>query len=180
MSEGVAGALIGVIGAALISIVGWLSKKGRVIVTVTRSEHRVMKKDGEGGFVSRSERDDAVLYSYELELDLYNSSSEARIMRNITLGYRAEGKRLFSHTPMDSSTRRFVGSMTFHDPVSALNLQPKCVSHVRLLGSIWNTDERFSKLWDVDEIVLTYSDETGHVTKVPIDKQAHLIDRCLS
>ena len=151
-------------GEFLGTILGWvlsnLSQMGKLIFTESLWEDRV-RHNKLGQMVNSTLREEAQLYSYELVLDVYNSSNETKIMRDVRMEFRKDGKVLLMDRPSDDTTRRTAGPLSFYDEVGPLNIPPKSVLTMKLHGGMWDKDERFHALWNATEIVLVYKDARG-------------------
>ena len=79
-------AILGIIGTLLGTIVGWLlnniSNSGRLNLYVANWKDE-FKYNSMGSMVPSHSFEQTEYYSYTLDLELYNSSSRTKIMRNI-------------------------------------------------------------------------------------------------
>ena len=82
-------------------------------------------------------------------------------------GFKEE---LFRDTPADDSTRRSSGLCRFYDKVLPITIPAKTVYTVKLHGSFWDSDERFSQIWRTNKIMLTYCDRKDKERKVLINQ----------
>ena len=179
----VAVAAIGVIGTLLGTILGWvlnsISQMGRLSFYVSRWEHEV-KSNVRGVMLQCSTKDSAENYHYELEFDVYNSSNETKIMRDVRLSFRSKGIALFEDKPYDGSTVSTDGRYRHYEVVSPINIPPNSVLAVSVFGGFWKRDDAgFSSIWNVDSVVLVYKDEKGRdrtVNVATVDVESCLSD----
>lgn len=113
-------------------------------------------------------RDDAESYFYKLKLDIYNSSNETRILRNIRIGFMKDNKNLFEDRPHNDSVRSSSSRAVYFEEVASINVPAKSVASLSLCGGFWNQDNRFERIWDVGEINLLYSDDKNRESRVEI------------
>ena len=163
--------IIGLIGTLLGTALGWLlsnlSQRGKLNIYPTwRDEFR--HNDGYGGMASSKSINEAKLYMYYFTLDLYNSSGEPQIMRKIEVAFYNDKEELFRDTPEDDSTGRSNGPLRFYDKVLPLTIPAKTVYTLRLHGGFWDSDERFSKIWETNNIAITYRNYRNKEQKVII------------
>lgn len=179
----VAVAAIGVIGTLLGTILGWvlnsISQLGKLSFYVSRWEHEV-KSNVRGVMLQCSTKDSAENYHYELEFDVYNSSNETKIMRDVRLSFRCKEATLFEDRPYDESTVSTDGRYRHYEVVSPINIPPNSVLAVSLFGGFWKKDDaRFPNIWNVDSVVLVYKDEKGRdrtVNVATVDVESCLSD----
>lgn len=180
-SEAVAAA-IGVMGTLLGTVLGWVlnsfSQMGKLSFYVSRWEHEV-RTNVHGEMLRCSTKDGAENYHYELGFDVYNSSNETKIMRDVRLSFRCKEATLFEDKPYDESTGSTDGRYRHYEVVSPINIPPNSVLAVSLFGGFWKkSDARFSNIWNVDSVVLVYKDEKGRDRTV--DVATVDVESCLS
>lgn len=174
MSESVIGALIGIVGTVIGTILGWLlnnlSNKGKLNLYVSEWNYKFQKQDEIGGFVDASDFTESKYFHYDLSVDVYNSSGETKIMRNVKILFQKKKELIWKHSPNDDSTRRISGPMSFYDNVQPINVEPKTVFKIKMHFGLWESDEKFSELMDVDRIYLSYVNEYNKEKKVLVAK----------
>ena len=165
--------IIGVIGTLLGTILGWvlsnLSQRGKLNVFPTW-EDGFQHNDGYGGMTNSESRGEAKLYTYHLNVDIYNSSGEPQIMRTIEVAFLRDKHVLFRDTPDDDSTRWSSGGSLFYDKVLPITIPAKTVYNIKLHGGFWDSDDRFSQIWGTNKIMLTYRDRRNKEKKILIVK----------
>ena len=168
-------AIIGVIGTILGTILGWflnsLSNKGKLKLYITSWEDDFQYLDEIGCAVPSNSIEQTEFYSYKLSLDIYNSSGEQKIMRNITIIFNDGKSDLYKSIPQDIGSRRFSRSMAIYDNVLPLNIPPKTVLHIDLLNS--NHGHELDYIWNTKRIDLTYTDTKGKDKRVIIKSEDH-------
>ena len=82
-------AIFGIVGTILGTILGWLlnsiSNKGKLVFSVASWEDSFQRNDNMGSMVPSNSIEETQVYSYKLFLDVYNSSAETLIMRDIRI-----------------------------------------------------------------------------------------------
>ena len=91
-------------------------------------------------------------------------------MREISIGFFQDRKELFKEIPYDDSTGRGVGDIRLYDNVRSLTIPPKSIMNIQLHGGLNDNDEAFSKLCEVNRIVLIYRDEKNKSKTVRVKK----------
>lgn len=162
MSSDVVTALIGV-GATLAgTILGWLlnnfSNRGKLNIFVSSWEDR-FRYNKMGEMVDSSKREEVAYYTFCVSLDLYNSSGNTKIMRNIEIVFNDGKKDIEKIRPDDGATKRCSQHMTFYDKVEPINISPKVVIKLNLRYGVWNTDDELDFIWKTKKVYLVYLDE---------------------
>lgn len=162
-------AIIGVIGTILGTILGWIlnsiSNSGELKIFVSAWDEQF--RCNKTGFMIPSKcKEQTNNYHYNLVLDLYNSSGEAKIMRNITVVFSDNKKIIHQSTPKDDRTERRSGSIYFYDEVGPINIPPKTITQLKLCDDSWNTDGGLDYIWNTQTVYLTYIDEKDKAREV--------------
>ena len=131
MNSDITTALIGVGATIAGTVLGWvlnnLSNRGKLNIYISSWEDKFQYNDDIGEMVSCSKREEVQSYTYKVSFDLYNSSGNTKIMRNIQIAF-SDGKRdIEKQTPQDDATKRFSSPMVFYDDVKPINIPPKAV-----------------------------------------------------
>ena len=160
-------ALIGVGGTLLGTILGWflnsLSGHGKLNVFVTSWEE-TFQYNNSGYMTPSSSREQTEHYWYELKLDLYNSSSGMKIMRDIKIEF-LNGKNVsVVQIPYDDATKRFNQHFYTHFDVEAINISPKSVIQYKLCNGYHK--EELDNIWKSDKVVLSFVDEKNKKKRV--------------
>ena len=169
MSSEITIALIGV-GATLAgTVLGWflnnLSNKGKLNIFVCTWEDSFTHNNSIGEMVPCSERETVQSYSYKVSFDLYNSSGNTKIMRNIQIVFSNGKFDIEKQTPKDDATKRCSHPMVFYDDVEPINIPPKAVIKLDLHGGAWNKDGKMDFIWNSKKVCLVYTDEKNKVRR---------------
>lgn len=172
---------MGVIGTLLGTILGWVlnsvSKSGSIKIYVYDWEDSPYRKecdrlsnysykaaDDSKTFIRKDKcknMEDADGYEYGFSVDIYNSSESTKIMRNIRIIFCRKHifgtEKLVEDIPKDYDTKRQLGNYYYYDPVSPINVSPKCVKKLRLGNEIQKTTA--IKLRCANRVYLFYVDE---------------------
>jgi len=155
--------IIGILGTMGGTILGWLlnnlSQHGKLNIYVHEWKDNFAYKDGMGGTVVSSSITQTEYYSYKLSLDLYNSSGETKIMRNIEVVFMNGKKELCHNTPKDDSTERVSHPLVFYDDILPINIPPKSIVHINLHNGFWNENGSLDFIWKTTHVFLRYVDE---------------------
>ncbi|WP_044916162.1 hypothetical protein [Butyrivibrio sp. WCE2006] len=156
--------LLGVTGTLLGTVLGWglneLSQKGRLFVYVNKWREEYQKQDDCGGFIECNSCE-AEYYNFSLSIDVYNSSNETHIMRDITIVYFDNKKRrLFELVPKDDSTKRVGFSpVPNYDEIAVANISAKSALNINLHNGMNNSDPNWRALSESAQIMLEYLNE---------------------
>lgn len=134
-----------------------LSQRGKLHIFISKWTDEFESLNA-GRFVSCLRKQEAEYYHYDLEIDLYNSSSNTLIMRSIEIGYFKDRKLIFRNKPNDKETRRMSGPIPLYDSMGSINIPAKSVISIKLLGGLDSSDEWFSNIWVANTLCLMYLD----------------------
>ena len=166
-------AIFTLLGTLLGTVLGWLlntvSRSGKLHI-YPEWEDSFLQQDGYGGEKESKNIKEAYHFKYSLYLDIYNSSANTKIMRNIEIAFYRRGNELFRVTPKDVSTRRREGRFRIVDNVSLLNIPGKTVEAIKWIGGLPKEDIRFSELWKANKIFLIYRNDKNMEKKILIKK----------
>lgn len=162
-------ALIGV-GATIVgTVLGWilnnLSNKGKLNIFVSSWEDSFEHSNLLGEMIPCSKCSEVEYYTYKISLDIYNSSGNTRIMRNIQIVF-SDGKHdLRKETPQDDATKRVSSPIVYYDDVGPINIPPKKVINVALHGGARNKDGELDFIWMSQKVYLTYANEKNKIRR---------------
>lgn len=174
MSE-ILSAAIGIVGTILGTVLGWLlnniSNRGKLNIYVS-SWLDEFKYNNHGCIDNSASKEQTEYYSYKMVLDIYNSSAEPKIMRNIKVIFSNGAKTLKTSTPYDDSTRQGGNNYTpiYYDKIIPLNIMPKSVFTINLHDGEWNDNGSINYIWETDSIYLQYTDENNKEKTILIKK----------
>jgi len=155
-------AIFGIVGTILGTILGWLlnsiSNKGKLVFSVASWEDSFQRNDNMGSMVPSNSIEETQVYSYKLFLDVYNSSAETLIMRDIRIAFNDGKKDVHISVPQDDRTRRNSGPMSFYDNILPVNIPPKSVLQLHVHDGEWNQDHKMDFIWETERVFLLYKD----------------------
>ena len=167
-------AIIGVIGTILGTVLGWMlnsvSNHGKLDVYI--SSWKDSFEYNETGCMAPSiSKEQTESYSYQLTLDLYNSSGEAKIIRNVAIRYFDDKYELHKSVPKDDGTVRYSGAVRFYNDIVPMNIPPKTIIQLNLHDGSWYQNGGLNYIWKTKKIYLTYIDEKNKTKKVAIKSE---------
>ena len=169
-------ALIGVGATIAGTILGWilneLSNLGKLNIFVSFWQDEFQKLEA-GHMKSVNTKDDVECYSYKGTIDIYNSSSSTKIMRNIRIVFMKEIEELHCSKPFDDSSREVTGQYlpAVYQHLNVLNISPKSVISISFHDGIWyneSKDVNIDFLWKTKSIYIKYEDEKGETKSFKI------------
>lgn len=174
MNSDITTALIGVGATIAGTVLGWvlnnLSNRGKLNIYVSSWEDKFQYNDI-GEMVSCSKREEVQSYTYKISFDLYNSSGNTKIMRNIQIAFSDGKSDIEKQTPQDDATKRFLSKMVFYDDVKPINIPPKAVIKLDLHNGSWNKDGELDYIWKTKKVYLIYKDEKNKIKRIFIKSE---------
>ena len=167
-------AILGIVGTLSGTVLGWvlnsLSQRGRINVFVKKWEETYQKPDRAGAF-EECKSEEAEYYQYNLSFDIYNSSRETRIMRDICIAFMDKKELCFTSIPQDDSTERSGHHRVYYEDISVVNIPAKSVVAIDLHGGLNSGNDEWKHLSNSNRIMIMYSDEKNKRKKVEIYKR---------
>ena len=164
-------AMLGIIGTILGTVVGWLlnniSRTGKLNVYIS-GWNDVFQYNNNGEMTPSSSIEQTVYYRYELETDLYNSSADTKIMRNVEIIFMYVKHPIKISIPHDDATKVFRQHFTSYYDVEPINIPPKTVLKYKLVNSFYNGNDGLDFIWETTNIVLRYTNEKCKIKTIPI------------
>lgn len=159
MSESICTAVIGIVGTLAGTVLGWLlnnvSRRGKLRAFVAKWDEDYKFNDV-GSMVGAPSYDEAECYFYELTLDVYNSSSDTKIMRDFKMEFLKGRKIVASKVPLNADNRGSGLCKT----MGTLNVAPKSVVSVHLVGGFWRSNfAQFDEINSSSKVRLSYKGE---------------------
>ena len=171
MNSDITTALIGVGATIAGTILGWvlnnLSNRGKLNIYISLWED-CFKHNHIGEMIPCSKREEVQSYTYKASFDLYNSSGNTKIMRNIQIAFSDGKSDIEKQTPQDDATKRFSSPMVFYDDVKPINIPPKAVIKLDLHNGSWNKDDELDYIWKTKKVYLVYTDEKNKIKRMLI------------
>ena len=174
--EGLITALIGVGGTIIGTILGWclnaLSSKGKIVIYLSSwSEKFQCYKLG--SCTNSSSKSETELYRYRCSIDVYNSSADTKILRDIRIVFTTGKKDLLSSIPYNEASKRMGMDHTVYDKFNPLNVPPKSVQKVELFSNISIKEGKFEEVWKVNKIYFEYKNEKNKTKRVLIQETSY-------
>lgn len=172
MSEGICIAVIGIVGTLAGTVLGWflnnLSRRGKLRLFVVKWNEGFELNDA-GRFVATESIGKAELYSYDLTLNVYNSSSDTRIMQAFRVQFLSSGNVVLSGIPGSSSSKETSGLAVSDHKIETMNVPPKSVIPLHINGGFWRSEcKGFDSINDADLVRLVYKDEKGRDRQIEV------------
>ena len=171
-------AIVGVVATLLGTVLGWLlgllQNRGRLVAFI--GSWKEAFTCGSGVFDGKAESiQEAKCYSFDLVIELYNSSHLPRIARDICIVYtckagRIRKKELLRCTPKDKATAHQAGGGTRYDQVSAINIGPNEIVTLTLHQGFTRNGDSLEFREKADMVFFEYRDARNHTHRKLISK----------
>ena len=169
-------AMVGVIGTILGTFLGWflnsISNRGKIKIFISSWKNEFRCMDEYGDVVATPSPEKIEFYSCSYALDIYNSSGEPKIMRNIHIAYNNGKTDLIKHIPKDKETRKIVACAVRYDEIMPLTIPSKSIFQIHLYDGLWHQSSEFQPLWDVEKVYLLYTDENNKEKRVLLNAKS--------
>lgn len=170
-------AIIGVLGTLAGTVLGWilnsLSSKGKIKIFVSSWEDKFLHQDGYGGMASSSSIEDTEFYTYELSIDVYNSSSESKIMRDVMVSFNDGKKDIEQSTPNDDRTKHGGNPLWFYRAIGPITIPPKTVVNLKLHNGSNRQNGGLDYIWKTKKVFIKYRDEHNNQKRVLIKSEPY-------
>ncbi|MBD5481471.1 MAG: hypothetical protein HDR15_02895 [Lachnospiraceae bacterium] len=169
-------ALLGILGTLGGTILGWilnnLSQHGKLNIFISAWEDK-FQFNNMGSMTLSSSIEQTQDYLYRVSFDLYNSSRETKIMRNIEIIFSNGKEELYRNIPKDESTKRMSSAFVCYDDILPINIPPKSIIHIELQNWISESDGSLKHIWNTTRVYLRYINEKNRKKKVLIKKEKY-------
>lgn len=169
-------AMVGVIGTILGTVLGWflnsISNRGKIKLFILSWENEFRCRNEYGDTVETLAPEKVEYYSCSFALDIYNSSGEPKIMRNIHIAYNNGKTDLIKHIPKDEETRKIVACAVRYDEIMPLTIPSKSIFQIHLYDGLWHQSTEFPSLWNVEKVYLLYTDENNKEKRTLINEKS--------
>lgn len=163
-------AMVGIIGTILGTVLGWflnsISNRGKIKLFVSSWENEFWRRNDYGEMAKTPAPEKIEWYSCSFALDIYNSSGEPKIMRNIQIAYNNGKSDVIKHIPQDEDSRRNSSGLILYDDITPLTIPAKSIFQIHLRDGLWHESTEFPSLWNVERIYLLYTDENNKEKRV--------------
>lgn len=184
-NSNIAAAVVGVIGTLLGTCLGWVlnefSQRGKLHLFV---KSWIDNFDAVGGKSNcSSNKSEIFRYKYEGTIEIYNSSSVAKIMRNIEVSFNDnENTNLFESVPFDHALdiQSQFGSRGVR--IKPINIPPKTVVLLSIYDYIEIAERGSDCFWETQIINLRYTDEDNKNRTCLIRNRdySEILEECVS
>ena len=175
-------AMVGVIGTILGTVLGWflnsISNRGKIKLFISSWENEFRCRNEYGDMVKTPAPEKVEYYSCSFALDIYNSSGEPKIMRNIQIAYNNGKSDVIKHIPQDEDSRRNSSGLIRYDDIIPLTIPAKSVFQIHLRDGLWHQSTEFPSLWNVEKVYLLYTDENNKEKRTLINEKS--IKQCFN
>lgn len=158
MSNEIATALIGVGATIAGTVLGWilnnLSNKGKLNIYVSSCKVNFLKPDLMGGMIKCSNKSEVEEFKYFVSCDLYNSSGNQKIMRDIKICFN-DGKK----------------DLKLFNCNTILNIPAKTVCNKFFSNVIFSEVANIDFIWKTKKIYLVYTNEKNKTERILIKEE---------
>jgi len=162
--DGIIGTILGVV-ATLITT-DWLQHRGKLNIFIMKWTGKYETYYDVGCSHKGKEETDLYGYCNEFEIEVYNSSSIPKIMRNVKIEFYDNKELKYSNEIKDEDTRRYTSHITTIDKFEVINFKPKEVVKLKLSNYIH--EDELIEIEGTNRIFLTYVDENNKKNKILI------------
>lgn len=161
MEEVIVGAVIGVIGTVIGTVVGWIlnsfSNRGKLHIYLKKwtDSFQYVKA---GVMITSTCIEETTFYSYDLSVDIYNSSAEPRIMRDVRIVFNDRKNDVETSFPNDEQTKRVVYGSYFYEGLEALTIPAKSVINLKLRDGKNKDNTASLYIWKAKKVFFVYRD----------------------
>lgn len=171
-------AVIGVGGTLAGTILGWIlngvSQRGKLKVFLFSWKDKFEYNSREGYMVPSISKEQTELYHFDIVLDIYNSSRDTKIMRDISIAFSDGKNELKIFTPKDDATLYHNGPRRCYLDVSPINIPPQTVIQVKLHDGIWkDKNESLDFIWAARKVYLTYLNSKGKRKRILLHTESY-------
>lgn len=163
-------AVIGVIGTILGTILGYAlnswGNKGKISILNIKLDETYQKTDGLGSIVETDNILEANYYNFIISLNVYNSSNNIKIMKEIKFHLYNGSELIKVCVPYDETTKRTNALRNIRDKMQPVNLPPKTINPLTL--SCFFDDRDFILQSTPISISISYENEKGKTKYVKI------------
>lgn len=160
----------GLIGVILGWILNTLSNSGKLYIYNKQWNGLIEKaRDEYGNLLVRGNPDSYERISFNTEMDVFNNSTENRIMRNIRVGFYCDNNLLLSTTAMDLGTVHQTNSGHTINKTDFFNIPAKTTVRLSLIGN--DEIEKAKDISRTNKAHLFYLNEKNREKKIEIPIQ---------
>ena len=162
--------VVSVGGALAGTILGWglneLSRRGRLKIFPFLWKDWFEYLSGQGLMFLSTSREQAEYYLFDISLDIYNSSRDTKIMRNIEIVF-SNGKHDIEKSIPKVDTARC-------RDISPVNIPPQTVEQLKLYGRIVKDENQsLDFIWDTKKVYLTYLNSKGKRKRILLHTESY-------
>jgi hypothetical protein len=165
--------IISITGILLGTLMGWIlnniSRRGRMQFYTVAWENKFFGELMNGSETIASRFEESKNYTYEVFLDVFNSSGTNKIIRDVRIVFFAGKELMQSHKPYDKSTAVFSNYRTKYEEFQYINIPPKELRRLEFVGFINETE--IKRLKDIDTVRMLYTNEKGKKKRVSISSK---------
>ena len=148
--------IISIVGTLLGTLLGWflnnISKRGKLQFYTKTWENKFYGKEKNGYETIAASFEEANGYAYEAVIEVFNGSGMNKIVRDVNIEFSRAKKIRLSHKPFDKSTARFAAQRTKYDEFQYVNIPPKELRRLDIIGFVYATEVCLLK--DIDTITM--------------------------
>lgn len=156
------GTIIGVIGSLVGGVIGWwlnnLSRRGKITIFTKNGINGEFRTKDDFPATSLNESDS---FYYKSNIQICNSSSDTKILRDIEIVFFNGNKELFSTVPYDKDLQVFIDKKLplppVHKHIQLLNIPAKYAVSLQIYGRI--EQNHLEEVFNATSVNLRYKDE---------------------
>ena len=160
----------GITGSLLTFILNQWSRKGKLKIYIYDFKENCFintrhskQEERETSYI----KDSTNRIDCRFSMDVYNSSLDVKVMRELKLGFRSKGKEDYIISPYDRDRTSSDGVGVRNSEINSVNIQPKGITTLKLYQDVNMNDYNFT---GIRKIYIQYKNQNNKIKRVVVKK----------